>query len=65
MAEPAASGGGLPPPLYRFSELVYRVSSDGIYAIDEDSADKPTRNTVQAVANAYPLVREGGAGGEH
>lgn len=39
-------------PLYRFSELVYRVSSDGIHAIDEDSADKPTRYTVQAVANA-------------
>lgn len=39
-------------PLYRFSELVYRVSSDGIHAIDGDGADKPTRYTVQAVAHA-------------
>ena len=39
-------------PLYRFSELVYRVSSDGIHALDEDSADKPSRYTVQAVAHA-------------
>jgi hypothetical protein len=39
-------------PLYRFSELVYRVSSDGIHAIDGDSTDQPTRYTVQAVANA-------------
>jgi len=39
-------------PLYRFSELVYRVSSEGIHAIDGDSADQPTRYTVQAVANA-------------
>jgi hypothetical protein len=35
--------------LYRFSELVYRAASDGIHAIDENAAAKPTRYTVQAV----------------
>ncbi|MCM2356588.1 MAG: hypothetical protein NDI77_00390 [Geobacteraceae bacterium] len=35
--------------LYRFSEMIYKVSSDGIHAIDEDSQGKPTRYTVQAV----------------
>ena len=34
--------------LYRFSEMVYRVASDGIHAIDENAAVKPTRYTVQA-----------------
>lgn len=35
--------------LYRFSEMVYRVTSDGIHAIDENVAVKPTRYTVQSV----------------
>ena len=38
--------------MYRFSELIYRVASDGIHAIDQDAASKPTRYTVQTVAFA-------------
>jgi len=38
--------------LYRFSEMIYKVASDGIHAIDEGAAVKPTRYTVQAVACA-------------
>jgi hypothetical protein len=35
--------------LYRFSEMVYKVASDGIHAIDDDSPVQPTRYTGQAV----------------
>jgi len=38
--------------IYRFSEMVYKVASDGIHAIDEGGAVKPTRYTVQAVTFA-------------
>lgn len=38
--------------LYRFSELVYKVASDGIHAIDEDNQVKPTCYTVQSVTFA-------------
>jgi hypothetical protein len=38
--------------LYRFSEMVYKVASDGIHAIDEGGAFKPTAYTVQAVTFA-------------
>ena len=34
--------------LYRFSEMVYKVASDGIHAIDEGGAFRPTAYTVQA-----------------
>jgi|GEM_PF-815582 len=35
--------------LYRFSEMIYKVASDGIHSIDDDSPAKPSRYTVQAV----------------
>jgi hypothetical protein len=38
--------------LFRFSELIYRVASDGIHAIDQDSSVKPTCYTVQTVTYA-------------
>jgi ActR/RegA family two-component response regulator len=38
--------------LYRFSELIYRVASDAIHAIDDAQAVKPTRYTVRAVTAA-------------
>jgi hypothetical protein len=38
--------------LFRFSELIYRVASDGIHAIDQDSPAKPTCYTVQTVTYA-------------
>jgi hypothetical protein len=38
--------------LYRFSETVYKVASDGIHAIDEGDFTKPTRYTVQAATFA-------------
>lgn len=38
--------------LYRFSEMIYKVASDGIHAIDEGDFAKPTRFTVQAATFA-------------
>ncbi len=38
--------------LYRFSEMVYKVASDGIHAIDEGGAFRPTAYTVQAATFA-------------
>lgn len=38
--------------IYRFSELIYKVASDGIHAIDQGDFAKPTRYTVQVVAFA-------------
>jgi len=37
---------------YRFSEMVYKVTSDGIHALDGDGPAKPTRYTVQTVTFA-------------
>jgi hypothetical protein len=37
---------------YRFSEMVYKVASDGVHAIDGDDSVKPSRYTVQAVTFA-------------
>lgn len=39
--------------VYRFSEMVYKVASDGIHAIDGDGSAGPTRYTVQAVVFAF------------
>jgi hypothetical protein len=54
--------------LYRFSETVYKVASDGIHAIDEGGAFRPTAWTVQAVTFAlldlilwFGGVAEGGS----
>ena len=38
--------------LYRFSEMVYKVASDGIHAIDEGGAFRPTAYTVQTATFA-------------
>ena len=38
--------------LYRFSETVYKVASDGIHAIDEGGTFRPTAYTVQAATFA-------------
>ena len=38
--------------LYRFSEMVYKVASDGIHAIDEGGTFRPTACTVQAAVFA-------------
>jgi hypothetical protein len=38
--------------LYRFSEMIYKVASDGIHAIDEGEGVKPTCYTVQTVTFA-------------
>jgi hypothetical protein len=38
--------------LFRFSEMIYKVASDGIHAIDEGSGERPTSYTVQAVTFA-------------
>jgi hypothetical protein len=38
--------------MYRFSEMVYKVASDGIHAVDGDGSIKPSRYTVQAVTFA-------------
>lgn len=39
--------------VYRFSEMVYKVASDGIHAIDGDGSARPTRYTAQAVVFAF------------
>jgi hypothetical protein len=38
--------------LFRFSEMIYKVASDGIHAIDEGSGERPTSYTVQATTFA-------------
>jgi hypothetical protein len=38
--------------LYRYSEMIYKVASDGIHAIDEGGAFRPTAYTVQAATFA-------------
>jgi hypothetical protein len=55
---------------YRFSEMVYKVASDGVHAIDGDDPGKPGRYTVQAVTFALldlllwfrAVVEPGGTG---